>query len=230
MSTRQGGVSPEPLGMNLSFRVGDKEMNVEENRRRFFGALGFGPHKSAIPHQCHSDHVEIVTEPGDYESCDALITTTPDLPLVITVADCLPVILFDPKAGVVANVHAGWRGSAHAIVRKAVALMQEEFAASPERIIAYLGPSAGVCCYEVGEEVAGVFPSDHREVRGGRIYLNLKKTNVVQLRESGLRLENIEVSESCTICAPNLYHSHRRDRERSGRMMAVVSLVKNKGV
>lgn len=229
MSTRQGGTSPEPLGMNLSFRVGDKPERVGENRRRFFGALGFDPQRVAIPLQCHSSHIQSVNLPGEYDSCDGLVTTTKNLPLVITVADCLPIVLFDPRAAVLGHVHAGWRGSAGAIVRKAVTMMMDEFGASPTTMVAYLGPSAGVCCYEVGREVADAFLPDKLDIRNGRIYLNLKKANTDQLLECGLRSENIEVSDSCTICSPELFHSYRRDREKSGRMMAVVSIVGNEG-
>jgi polyphenol oxidase len=146
---------------------------------------------------------------------------------VITVADCLPVVLFDPKAAVLGHVHAGWRGSASGIVRKAVTMMQSEFGASPDAMTAYLGPSAGVCCYEVGREVADAFLLEQLEVRNGRTYLNLKKANLDQLLECGLRPENIEISALCTICSPQLFHSYRRDREKSGRMMAVVSMAEN---
>lgn len=227
MSTRQGGVSPEPLGMNLSFRVGDDRNHVEENRRRFFGALGFDPQHVAIPHQCHSSNVQSVNLPGEYDSCDGLVTATRNLPLVITVADCLPVVLFDPEAAVLGHVHAGWRGSARGIVSEAVALMKNKFGASPDSMVAYLGPSAGVCCYEVGQDVAEAFLPDQLEIRKERMYLNLKKVNKDQLLESGLGEENIEISSSCTICTPELFHSYRRDRNKSGRMMAVVSIVGN---
>lgn len=110
MSTRVGGVSPEPLGMNLSFRVDDDPANVVENRKRFFGSLEFWESECAIPHQCHSANVQIVSNPGEYEACDGLITEVVGLPLVVTVADCLPVVLYDPAKSVLGLVHAGWRG------------------------------------------------------------------------------------------------------------------------
>ncbi len=230
MSTRQGGTSPEPLSMNLSFRVGDDWNRVEENRHRFFGALGFDPQHLAIPLQCHSTRVQSVSLPGEYDSCDGLVTTSRNLPLVITVADCLPVVLFDPKAMVLGHVHAGWRGTAGAIVRTAVTMMRDEFGASPEVMVAYLGPSAGVCCYEVGREVADAFLPDQLEIRNGTIYLNLKKANLDLLLACGLQSGNIEISASCTICAPELFHSYRRDRDKSGRMMAVASIVENEEI
>jgi YfiH family protein len=212
--------------MNLSFRVGDDLNHVEENRRRFFGALGLDPHRLAVPLQCHSDNVQIVVGPGEYESCDGLITDTDDLPLVVTVADCLPVVLFDPSKTVLAHVHAGWRGSALKIVEKTIAIMGSEFGTSPESMVAFLGPSAGVCCYEVGGEVAEVFPPDELERRNNKLFLNLKKANEDQLLACGLRRENIEVSNLCTICTPDLFHSYRRDSNKSGRMMSVAVIVR----
>jgi YfiH family protein len=221
MSTRRGGVSPEPFGMNLSFRVGDDPRNVEENRRRFFTMAGADPHEVAIPLQCHSDIIQVVNRPGEYQSCDGLVTATTGLSLVVSVADCLPVALYDPEISVIGLVHAGWRGTARRIVMNAITIMEKEFGASPGRMVAYLGPSAGVCCYEVGPEVAREFALECVERRGGTIYLNLKRANTDHLHSSGLKTENIEVSDSCTICGGDEFHSYRRDGNRSGRMMAL---------
>jgi YfiH family protein len=225
MSTRSGGISPEPLGMNLSYSVGDDPSNVKENRRRFFSSMGFDEAQCAIPHQCHSNNVQIVTRPGAYDSCDGLVTDTPGLPLVVSVADCMPVVLYDPAHAVLGLIHAGWRGTAHRIVAAAVGLMVRECGASADRIISFLGPSAGVCCYEVGEDVAAAFALDEVEHRDDHVYLDLKKANRDQLLSVGVNGGNIESSSICTICTPQLFHSHRRDRSRSGRMMAVVALV-----
>lgn len=229
MSTRKGGASPEPLGMNLSFRVGDERKNVEENRRRFFDVLGFDPDRLALPRQCHSANIKIADSPAEFESTDALITTSAGLPLVITVADCLPVVLYDPGKSVLAHIHAGWRGTAQRIVGKCVRMMSEQFGVSPGSLIAFLGPSAGVCCYEVGPDVAGQFSPAHQQNRSGRTYLDLKTANESQLLECGLAQANIEISEWCTICNPGIFHSYRREGERSGRMMAAVSIVDKKG-
>jgi len=229
MSTRRGGVSPEPLGMNLSFRVNDEVDNVVENRRRLFTALGLDPKTVAIPLQCHSDHIEVVAEPGEYENSDALITNRADLPLVVSVADCLAVILFDPVKHVLAVVHAGWRGTARTIAAKSVVLLTEKFGVSAKDLVAFLSPCAGPCCYEVGHEVADVFAKEHVRQRDGRLYFDLKKANADQLLMSGVPEANIEVSPSCTICNPDLFHSFRRDGSRSGRMMAVACLLDGKG-
>ena len=227
MSTRIGGVSPEPLGMNLSYRVGDDPANVAENRRRLFGALGFTESGSAIPHQCHSSNVQIISAPGEYQACDGLITGIVGLPLVVTVADCLPIVLFEPKSRAIGLVHSGWRGTTQGIGAEAVGLMTKHWGVTGSEIVAYLGPSAGVCCYEVGGDVAQLFSLDEIEQRNDRLYLDLKKSNVAQLIGCGIKPGNIEVSPLCTICNPQLFHSHRRDRNKSGRMMAAVSLVEH---
>jgi YfiH family protein len=229
MSTRIGGISPEPLGLNLSYRVGDDPANVAANRSRLFGALGFAESGSAIPHQCHSSNVQLVSQPGEYDACDGLVTQTKDLPLIVSVADCLPVTLYDDVNAVLGLVHAGWRGTAQGIVAEAVDLMVKQCGSNASEMIAYLGPSAGVCCYEVGGEVAEVFSLDQVEQRNDRLYLNLKKANCDQLLGAGVKEENIEISPFCTICTPQLFHSHRRDRNKSGRMMATVSLVDHSG-
>jgi polyphenol oxidase len=224
MSTRLGGVSPEPFGMNLSLRVGDDQKNVGENRAIFFGSLGFDHRSIVYPHQSHSDNIQVVAQPGEFESCDGTITASTNLPLVVTIADCVPVALFEPTKGVVGLVHAGWRGTAQSIVSKAIEIMRERFGTSPVDLVAFLGPSAGGCCYEVGPEVAEAFSEIHLEHRGKAMFLDLKRANVDQLLGSGLNPQNIEVSEFCTICNPSLFHSHRRDKERSGRMMAAIVL------
>ena len=225
-STRHGGVSPSPLGMNLSFRVGDQEQNVRENRRRFLYAIDIAEEHLAIPGQVHSATVRSVQEAGHVSGCDALITNVPGIVLSVTVADCLPVLLADPTSLSVAAVHAGWRGTASGIATSAVKLLEREYGARPSRIIAYLGPSARSCCYEVGREVAELF--DNRVVRTveGRHYLDIRGANELQLLECGISPDNIESSPHCTICRPDLYHSYRRDGPRSGRMMAVIGLQK----
>jgi len=225
MSTRVGGVSPEPLGMNLSYVVRDDPTNVAENRNRLFGSLGFTESGCAVPQQCHSSNVQIVSEPGKYEACDGLITQVLGLPLVVTVADCLPIVLFEPVKRVIGLVHAGWRGTSQGIAAEAVGLMVSDMGGVASEMVAYLGPSAGACCYEVGGELAELFSLDEIQQRNDRLYLDLKKSNVDQLLGCGMKEENIEVSPFCTICHPQLFHSYRRDKTLSGRMMAVVSLI-----
>jgi YfiH family protein len=210
--------------LNLSFNVGDKKENVEENRNRFFGALGIDSHRVALPRQKHTSTVRLATQPGVYEECDALVTNTPGIYLSVSIADCAPVLLFDPKRQAVGCVHAGWRGTERQIVSAAVARMISEFSSVPENILAFVGPCAGPCCYEVGEDVAGLFDKDFRSSRNGRMYLDIKKAVAAQLRSAGITDSHFEVLGDCTICGSEFYHSFRRDRDKSGRMAAVIGM------
>lgn len=225
VSTRRGAKNGSPFGMNMSYTVGDRPESVDENRRRFFSSMDVPADRLAIPVQCHSSRVEFVMVPGRVDGTDALITNTRNLWLTVSVADCTPVFLADPSRGAVAAIHAGWRGSAESISVKAVEKMKTEFGSMPKDLVAFIGPSAGVCCYEVGEDVADRFGSRMQMVRNGKRYLDLKLENASQLMSSGVTEPNIETSPLCTICNPELLHSYRRDKERSGRMMGVIGIV-----
>ncbi|MDH3251949.1 MAG: peptidoglycan editing factor PgeF [Ignavibacteria bacterium] len=223
ISTRQGGVSPEPYGMNLSFLVGDEVPHVEENRRRFFGSLGIDPASLAIPDQIHGDRVVYAHEPGRYPECDGVVSDRAGVHCCVSVADCVPVFLVDPVRQAVAVVHAGWRGTVAGIARRGVRMMQDTFGSHPEDLLAHIGPGADVCCYEVGAEVAARFARDMVLGRGKKWFANLKKANKRQLLDAGLTEKCIEVSPLCTISDTSL-HSYRRDGKRSGRMMGVIGL------
>jgi purine-nucleoside/S-methyl-5'-thioadenosine phosphorylase / adenosine deaminase len=224
LSTRKGGVSPEPFGMNTSFKVGDDPEYVQLNRKRYLEALQLVESQLAIPSQVHGNTVQVAGEPGRYEACDGLLTRRPGLFLSVSVADCLPIFLFDPVREHVGLVHAGWKGTRLGILSHALRLLSAE-STKPEEIIAWIGPGAGVCCYEVGEEVAREFEAAHVErVKGRRPHLDLKSANRAQLLAAGVREENIEISTLCTICNPDLLHSYRRDGTRSGRMTGIAGI------
>ncbi|MBI3586378.1 MAG: peptidoglycan editing factor PgeF [Ignavibacteriales bacterium] len=223
-STRNGGVSPVPLGMNLSFNVGDDKVNVVHNRRLFFGALGISSQQVAVPLQCHSATVHIASQPGEYTECDGLLTSVPQVALAISVADCVPIFIFDPHKSVVAAVHSGWKGTVRRIVTNAIGRMIGEYGSQPTDLVAFIGPSAGVCCYEVGSEVAMQMDPSVVQNKDGKTFVNLKHANKNHLTEMGVVENNIEVSSYCTICSPELFHSYRRDRNASGRMMGVIMI------
>jgi YfiH family protein len=224
MSTRPGGVSPEPFGLNLSYRVGDEPAAVAANRELFFGRLGIRVTDLAIPGQVHGDTVLRVRGPGAYPSCDALMTGSRGVFLAVTVADCLPVFLFDPRTTTVAVVHAGWRGSLVRVLERTIRLMTADAGVQAADLQAFLGPCAGVCCYEVGREVADQFASEYIRREGERMFLDIRAVNSDILEKVGVSGKNVEHAGQCTICCPGLFHSYRRDGERSGRMMAVVGL------
>ncbi len=224
MSTNSGGVSPGTMGLNLSFHVEDAPENVEKNRSLFFAALGISVDQVAFTRQQHTVDILKVSGAGQNDTCDALCTDAKNVYLAISIADCTPVMLFDPVTKVVAGIHAGWRGTAGKIVPKMIARLGKEYAAKPENIIAFIGPSAGKCCYEVGPEVASQFSPDSSVLRSdGKYLLDVKHDNVLQLLDSGVLNSNIEVHSDCTI-HDTKYHSFRRDGKQSGRMYAVIGL------
>ncbi len=225
MSTRNGGVSAPPYGLNLSISVGDDPVHVRENRKRFFHALNIDTSRLAFPLQVHSSHVQYARQPGRFPNTDGLTTDQKETYLTVTVADCLPVFLFDPFHNVIAGIHAGWKGSSQNITQKAIHFLKKRWQTNPSDLIVYLGPSAGVCCYEVGEEVAGLFPSVFSIPQSnGKYHLDIPEVNKTQLVSEGVREENIEHENSCTICTPGQFHSYRRDAQKSGRMMGVIGI------
>ncbi len=221
LSTRNGGVSGPLLGMNLSFSVGDDEARVRENRRIFFGALGINVEALALMRQVHGDTVVKVDMPGPCGECDGMITGRPGIYLCLTVADCVPVFILDREVRALAVVHAGWRGTAARIVERAVDALCAAYHASPARMEAFVGPAAGQCCYQVGDDVASRFDASCIDRSRGGPFVNLKRANLLQLEAAGLPREAVEVHSSCTIHETTDFHSFRRDGSGSGRMMGV---------
>jgi YfiH family protein len=211
--------------MNLSFRVGDDPALVTRNRELFFGSLGIALSALAVPGQVHGARVRLAAAPGEYPECDALVTDVPGVYCCVSVADCLPVFLYAPRRRAVAGVHAGWRGTAAGIAAEAVRVMRDELGADPPELRAFIGPGASSCCYAVGEDVASRFPAEYLHRGEGAVRVDLKGANAAQLREAGVLPRNIEIHPSCTISESSLFHSHRRDGARSGRMMGVIGIL-----
>src|SRR5262245_7864917 len=118
-STRHGGVSPAPWNtLNLGKSTADDPANVAENRGRFCRNMGFAPAQLAWSRQVHGEQIRVVTAPGGADGYDALVTNVPGILLAVSVADCTPALVFDPENGVVAAIHAGWKGTASGLVRK----------------------------------------------------------------------------------------------------------------
>ena len=165
--------------------------------------------------QIHSDIAWVVREcSGCIGEGDALITAQPGLLLTIRTADCIPVLIADPVRRVVAAIHAGWRGSAAGIAGKTVKKMVESFSSDPADLIAAIGPGIGLCCFEVGPEVASQFGAS-----GGHV--DLAEANRRDLAAAGVL--RIAVGAPCTHCQPGLFHSYRRDKAQ-GRMVSGIGI------
>ncbi len=254
-STRPGGVSSleSEKVLNLGFMEWDTRENVLENRRRFQSALGDSDLDLVPLKQIHSDVIRVFPGPAT-ESCkgDASATNHPALLLAIQTADCVPILLVDPKKRAVAAIHAGWRGTLARITQKAVGQMQFEFGSKPSDLLAAIGPSIGPCCYEVAADFVTKFTAQFAdaadyfdEPRSGEepnplqwlnmkppghqpppknVHLDLRKANRSQLVSAGLLSKNIYVSDLCTACHTSLLFSHRREGPLSGRLMSAIGL------
>ncbi len=224
MSTRQGEAPQAPFGFNLGYDLGDADERVTANISRFAEALHIEAGDLAVMRQVHGDTITDVSEPGLYDASDALATSQPRVGLTVRTADCVPVILYAPSVQTIAVAHAGWRGTAEHITRKLVEHLVSAYHADAAGMYAYIGPCAGKDFYEVGPEVAALFPEAWVDSSGERPRIDLKGLNAHQLETAGLLPENIEIDELCTIRDRGLFHSWRRDGERSGRMLATVYL------
>jgi len=254
-STSPGGVSDLEAKkvLNLGFTDWDTRENVLENRRRFQSSLGANDLQLISLKQIHSDVIHLFNA-APHEPCkgDASATNHAGLLLGVQTADCVPILLVDPKNRAVAAIHAGWRGTLTRIAVKAIGQMQMHFKTKPADLLAAIGPSIGGCCYEVGTEVAIQFhsqfadaPSWFDEFRTGdepnpiqwlnmmppghqpppkNVLLDLKKANRAQLLAAGLRHQNIFVSNLCTACHPGLLFSYRKQGPHSGRHLSVIGI------
>jgi polyphenol oxidase len=170
--------------------------------------------------------VDIVEAPWEgAPEADAGLVHEPGEIVAVKTADCVPILLVDQEAHIAAAVHAGWRGTAAGIARRAVEALVAR-GAEPARIVAVLGPAIGGCCYEVGDELRGRFGPDSGSFfsagSGGRSHLDLRGFNQHQLEASGLRRGHIEHIARCTACDPDRLPSYRREGRDCGRILSYV--------
>jgi polyphenol oxidase len=213
-STRLGGVSEAPYeALNVAILTGDDPGHVAENRRTLAAAIERDPAGVVMGRQVHGTKLRRHREPQEPrvyadvvkspDEVDAQATSNRDLTPLVMVADCLPVAMVGP--GGVAMVHCGWRGLAGDIVGEAAGEVKAEAAA--------IGPGIGPCCYEVGDEVLSAFEDLDGVARGRMLDLTAVATALLE----GAGVTAVEPSGLCTSCNPELFYSHRRDGERTGR-------------
>jgi hypothetical protein len=232
--TRRGGVSQGPYtSLNLSVSTGDAPANVSENRLRAFRALERDPDSGADLWLVHSADVVVVEAPrAPHEHprrADALVTGRPGVTLFLRFADCVPILLFDPRRRAAGIVHAGWKGTLAKIAAATVRTMAAQYGSRPADIVAGIGPSIGPCHYEVGPDVAAgtraAFGPAADELLwpvNGRYRLDLWAANARALRQAGV--ERIEQSALCTACRTADFFSHRAEQGRTGRFGALIGL------
>lgn len=243
VSTRLGGVSSAPYeSLNLGLRVGDDPEKVVENRRILFRELGMSLERSVWCRQIHADGVVVVgagdagrgstEEESIVEDADALVTDTPGLSLCVTIADCVPVVIFDPERGVAGLAHAGWGGTVSRISSRTVAVMRERFGCDPGAIAAAIGPSIGPAGYEVGEDVIERARAGYGERASeilapgseGKAFFDLWTANRIDLEDAGVSGERIEVSGIASDEHLDEFYSHRHEGGQTGRFITAVTL------
>lgn len=242
-STRLGGVSEGYYAsMNLSFDRGDKKEAVAENFRRIGEALGVRCEDMVLSRQTHTTNVRIVTNADrgkgitrerDYTDVDGLVTNVPGICLVTSYADCVPLFFVDPVKKVIGLSHSGWRGTVGKIGRKTVELMHERFGSDPADILAAVGPSVCMDCYEVSGDVIEKFKEAFSEnwwdqlfyeKPDGKYQLDLWKANELIFQESGILPEHIAVTNICTHCNSDILYSHRAAGDKRGNLCAFLAL------
>lgn len=240
-STRIGGVSAGNRGsMNLSFRNGDSRLNVEENYRRICEAAGIDVADLVLSRQTHTNNVLTVdkTHCGtgyskpEFSDVDGLITAEPGVALVTQYADCVPLLFYDPVARVIGNSHSGWRGTAQKIGAVTVEKMVKEFGCKPENIIAAIGPCICQKCYEVDFTVFEAFKNAGFDTDrifivksdGEHFLLDLRQANKDIMISSGIKSENVDVSDICTAENSDFLHSHRATAGKRGNLAAIIEM------
>lgn len=235
---RHGGGSSAPYDtLNLAFHTGDDHADVIRNRMAIACSLDILPQNFTYLEQVHGLFVARLAAPPEANGeggfpeaiagADGGCTAVRGLAMAVLTADCVPVALADPSRSVIAMVHAGWKGTIGNITAAAIREMQVSGGADPSRVMAVLGPSIGACCYEVDEGRARLFVErygEHGEVVVGVAgrSLDLKKANILNLMDAGIRMENILAVGGCT-CCERRYFSYRRDGV-TGRQGAFIFL------
>lgn len=241
-TTRYGGVSSnECYSMNMGFNRNDKRENVEENFRRISESLKIDYNNMVFSNQIHQNRIKVVNESdrgkginrkSDIIGYDGLVTNKKNIALVTFYADCVPLFFFDSDKEVIALSHSGWRGTVKEIAKETIDIMRSEFKCESKDIKIAIGPSIGSCCFEVGEEVFSEFIDKLNwslqfciKTDNDKWHINLQEIIKKSLVNSGIKEENICMSDICTKCNVDTFFSHRGDQGRTGIMAAIMQLI-----
>ncbi|MSP38076.1 MAG: peptidoglycan editing factor PgeF [Deltaproteobacteria bacterium] len=229
---RRGGKSVgRYAGLNVSYRVGDDNKIVSQNVCDMKLAVGIHDGKVVTMQQVHGDNILEITDKKMKEAgeADGMVTAENGVYLGVLTADCVPILFIAPKQKLVAAVHAGWRGTLAGIAEKAVRLFQDRHNVDASELEVALGPSIGVCCYEVNDDVAqplmkkwGSLTTPSIAVKDGKPHINLSRLNRDILREAGVPGKQLFQVGPCTRCAAEDFYSYRGAGGETGRQIGVV--------
>ncbi len=208
---------------NIAYHVTDDIASVDKAREQLAKKHNFEPNKLKSMEQIHSNIVKVVDDKTNLYKCDGLITNLPNTPLLVMVADCIPILFYDEIENVIGVAHAGRNGTYLDISSNVCKIMQKDFDCKVENIQVILGPSIQKCCYEVSIELAEIAKVNFGEdVVDGR-FIDLQLINKKQLLKNGLKEENISISNICTRCSDEDYFSYRKDAQ-CGRFCGIIML------
>lgn len=205
----------------------------QEDIKVLFSDCDFNYENKTSCNQIHSDIVRIIDENNiaKIEDGDAMITNLAKIPLIIYTADCVPIVLIDKNKKIIANVHAGWRGTYSQIVVKTIKSMLKKFKSNPEDIHCIIGPAIGPCCYEVSKELVDKFNTIVTNknckfyiIKEDKFYIDLPKINSYLLEKSGIKKENINNLKICTSCQNDRFFSYRKDNKTDKRIGTIVQI------
>lgn len=219
--TGRGDVADSPYsGFNICHYTGDSPERVKECRDRLAGFLGLPVGSIIVPRQTHSNNCLILDSmpvgSNELEGVDAIVTRLKGVAIGVSTADCVPVVMDEPEAGIIGVAHAGWRGAVGGIIGNTIRAM-ERLGANPSEIRVAMGPCICKDCFEVGEEVALQFPDDCVSREYEKPHVDLPGYVRKMLIECGVAPENIKLPEDCTRCSPDRYFSARYMGINSGR-------------
>ncbi|MBF0120713.1 MAG: peptidoglycan editing factor PgeF [Desulfobacterales bacterium] len=223
--TRLGGFSEPPYHtLNLSFGVGDNEINVKKNRDIVLESLSADNHISLK--QVHGTEVVVIKEdsPIDLIEADAMITNVSGKFLLIKIADCQAIMIYDPVCKLIANIHSGWRGSIKNITQVTIEKMKTVFGCMPKNMFACVSPSLGPCCAEFINYEKEI-PEEFWKYKVNKYNFDFWKITLDQLCTAGLYPENITLSKICTKCNTDLFFSYRGEKI-TGRFASLIGLKK----
>ncbi len=230
-TTRLGGKSADPLqwfNLGRHWATDESRQDASVNRSKLCSALSLNFNRLIVPGQVHSTRIAWVSEPESAPDIDGVATVTPDTPILLHYADCVPIIIFERELSAVCVLHAGWKGTAGGIATKGVSLLNQVLGSSASNMVAAVGPAIGPCCYPVEAEVADRLAVSVSNAEGlisfeqGKPHPDLKAINAMQLLEAGVAA--VDVSSFCTACNPELFYSHRQSAGKTGRQGAIAGI------
>lgn len=222
---------------NFSYAGNMDENEMKENYKKISDCLQIKVESIVRPKQAHTDVImKVDSLGGEYKDVDGLITNKPGINLMLTFADCTPILIYDPVKKAIGNIHSGWKGTVQKIAQKAVLKMQNDYASNPKDLIVCIGPCIKKCHFEVKNDVKNIFEEKFsylnrnqdiiktKEGQAEKYLIDTSLVNRLILEEVGVQAENIIDSGICTVCHSDIIHSYRKDGDKSGRNVAILGM------